>query len=165
VLIRRLVEDLESVEDFEVDDISGESLTKAEASQIHCERIQALQSIAFRSFPKQLRGLALANIGAVEKRGGILEQSLGKLNDVELRALAVQLALMPPTPRGDGEEETRELITEVVVRRFEKRPSRVERLSKQPLFPTEENLWDETSVIVEHGVVADKLYALPKLNL
>lgn len=48
-------------------------------SATHCDRIQALQRLAFKNFP-ELKELALANIASVDTKASLL-RNLKELND------------------------------------------------------------------------------------
>ena len=71
-----------------MDDLSGTSLTDADVTAGHYEKVQQLQRLAFRHIPK-LKSLALSNCGTVEKRG-ILKDHLARLSLPELQTLVTQ---------------------------------------------------------------------------
>ena len=71
-----------------MDDLSGESLTDADVTASHYEKVQQLQRLAFRHIPK-LKPLALSNCGTVEKRA-VLKEHLAQLSLPELQTLVTK---------------------------------------------------------------------------
>ena len=101
-LFQQLVDLLSFYLAFPMDDLSGASLTDADVTASHYEKVQQLQRLAFRHIPK-LRSLALSNCGTVEKRA-VLTEHLAKLALPELQQLVTQqlrcaFHFMPPTFR------------------------------------------------------------------
>ncbi|KAL0413595.1 UNVERIFIED_CONTAM: RNA helicase aquarius [Sesamum radiatum] len=84
-LFAQLVDLLQYYEGFEIDDHQGRQMTDDEVLQSHYKRLQAFQLLAFKKIPK-LRELALANIGAINKRAD-LAKKLSILSPEELRDL------------------------------------------------------------------------------
>ena len=59
--------------------------------------------------------------------------------------------------------EDRDYLLDVLVEKFQKRPSQIEALNDTPLYPTEQVLFDENVVPDEY--FSEGCLALPKLNL
>ena len=87
-LFQQLVDLLSFYMAFPMDDLSGASLTDADVTASHYEKVQQLQRLAFRHIPK-LKSLALCNCGTVEKRA-VLSEHLAKLALPELQQLVTQ---------------------------------------------------------------------------
>ncbi|XP_065627789.1 uncharacterized protein LOC112022995, partial [Quercus suber] len=84
-LFAQLVDLLQFYEKFEINDHVGTQLTDDEVLQSHYDRFQSFQLLAFKKIPK-LRELALANIGAINKRAD-LSKKLSELSPMDLRDL------------------------------------------------------------------------------
>ena len=67
-LFSQLVDLLRFYEGFEMDDHKGTQLSDDQVQAEHCERLQALQRLAFLRLKPKLEQLALSHVGAVEKR-------------------------------------------------------------------------------------------------
>lgn len=92
-LFNQLLDILKFYEGFEINDLTGNSLSDAEMSATHADRIQSLQRIAFKHF-EELKELALANIASVDKRPALIKH-LNELDDERLRHMCVLLNLLP----------------------------------------------------------------------
>ena len=149
---------------FEIDDHTGVALSDEEFESKHYDRLLVLQRLCFKHIAK-LKQLALLHCGAIEKRD-VLETHLQKLNELELKKLAVeQLRLVnEKDPWLDNSEKSQKFLTEVMVRHFEKRISQKKQVNAMPLYPNEDVLWDE-NVVPSVRYNGDKCLALPKLNL
>nr|POE63777.1 intron-binding protein aquarius [Quercus suber] len=84
-LFAQLVDLLQFYEKFEINDHVGTQLIDDEVLQSHYDRFQSFQLLAFKKIPK-LRELALANIGAINKRAD-LSKKLSELPLMDLRDL------------------------------------------------------------------------------
>nr|POE51333.1 intron-binding protein aquarius [Quercus suber] len=84
-LFAQLVDLLQFYEKFEINDHVGTQLTDDEVLQSHYDRFHSFQLLAFKKIPK-LRELALANIGAINKRAD-LSKKLSELSPMDLRDL------------------------------------------------------------------------------
>jgi intron-binding protein aquarius len=59
---------------------------------------------------------------------------------------------------------TKEYLTELFVRQFERRRSQLEAINAMPLYPTEALLYDE-NVVPTASYSGDEVLVLPKLNV
>nr|GME06524.1 intron-binding protein aquarius [Ipomoea batatas] len=87
-LFAQLVDLLQFYETFEIDDHLGRQMTDDEVLLAHYDLFQSFQLFAFNKIPK-LRELALANIGAINRRAD-LSKKLSVLCPEELRDLVCQ---------------------------------------------------------------------------
>ncbi|KAK4424856.1 RNA helicase aquarius [Sesamum alatum] len=159
-LFAQLVDLLQYYEGFEIDDHQGRQMTDDEVLQSHYKRLQAFQLLAFKKIPK-LRELALANIGAINKRAD-LAKKLSILSPEELRDLVCgKLKLVS---KDDPWSERVAFLIEVMVSFFEKQQSQKEAINALPLYPNEQIMWDE-SLVPSINYSGEGCLALPKLNL
>ncbi|KAF3962916.1 hypothetical protein CMV_012634 [Castanea mollissima] len=101
-LFAQLVELLQFYEKFEINDHVGTQLTDDEVLQSHYDRFQSFQLLAFKKIPRSvsqqafinLRELALANIGAINKRAD-LSKKLSELSPIDLRDLVCHKEAVP----------------------------------------------------------------------
>eukprot|EP00850_Spirogloea_muscicola_P023959 SM000413S15642 [mRNA] locus=s413:13687:24995:+ [translate_table: standard] len=159
-LFSQLVDLLRFYQGFEIDDFRGTQLTDAEVLVAHCDKLQALQRLLFKSMPK-LRELALSNIAAVEKRSDLAKR-LSSLKFEELRDLVVNKLHLASA--SDPWAESSDFLVEVALASFERRQSQREQLNELPLYPNEEVMWDE-SLVPSVNYTGEGCLALPKLNL
>ncbi|CAA0829188.1 P-loop containing nucleoside triphosphate hydrolases superfamily protein [Striga hermonthica] len=159
-LFAQLVDLLKYYECFEIDDHQGRQMTDDEVLQAHYKRLQAFQLFAFKKIPK-LRELALANIGAINRRSD-LAKKLSVLSPEELRDLVcTKLKLVS---KNDPWSERVDFLIEVLVSFFEKQQSQKEAINALPLYPNEQIMWDE-SLVPSINYSGEGCLALPKLNL
>ncbi|KAG5565094.1 hypothetical protein RHGRI_001101 [Rhododendron griersonianum] len=159
-LFAQLVNLLQFYERFEIDDRLGRQMTDDEVLQSHYNRLQAFQLLAYKKIPK-LRELALANIGAINRRSD-LSKKLSVLSPEELRDLVCcKLKLVS---KEDPWSERVDFLVEVMVSFFEKQQSQKESINALPLYPNEQIMWDE-SVVPSINYTGEGCLALPKLNL
>jgi intron-binding protein aquarius len=163
VLFSRLVEGLRSVLSFPIDDHTGDSLTEDAVTAAHYERVQQLQRLLFKHWPK-LNDLALSNCGKLENRD-VLTKFLSQLTPDELRLLVTaQLRLVD---ENDPSASNPAFLTEVMVSAYERRRPQREIIEAMPLYPTEELLLDGDAVPGDQNLttLGDGVLALPRLNL
>lgn len=133
-LFAQLVDLLQFYEKFEINDHVGTQLTDDEVLQSHYDRFQSFQLLAFKKIPK-LRELALANIGAINKRAD-LSKKLSELSPMDLRDLVChKLKLISEE---DPWSERVDFLIEVMVSFFEKQQSQKEAINAFPLYPNEQ---------------------------
>ncbi|CAI9769470.1 unnamed protein product [Fraxinus pennsylvanica] len=159
-LFAQLVDLLQYYECFEIDDHKGRQMTDDEVLQAHYKRLQAFQLLTFKRSP-QLRELALANIGSINRRAD-LSKKLSVLSHEELRDLVCgKLKLVS---KDDPWSERVDFLIEVMVSFFEKQQSQKEAINALPLYPNEQIMWDE-SLVPSINYSGEGCLALPKLNL
>ncbi|KAM3685939.1 hypothetical protein ACJW31_11G157600 [Castanea mollissima] len=133
-LFAQLVDLLQFYEKFEINDHVGTQLTDDEVLQSHYDRFQSFQLLAFKKIPK-LRELALANIGAINKRAD-LSKKLSGLSPMDLRDLVChKLKLISEE---DPWSERVDFLIEVMVSFFEKQQSQKESINALPLYTNEQ---------------------------
>ncbi|XP_030484515.1 uncharacterized protein LOC115700975 [Cannabis sativa] len=159
-LFAQLVDLLQFYEGFEINDHVGTQLTDDEVLQSHYDRLQSFQLFAFKKVSK-LRDLALANIGAINKRND-LSKKLSVLSSEELKDLVCHKLKLVSTD--DPWSNRDDFLIEVMVSFFEKQQSQKEAINALPLYPNEQIMWDE-SVVPSINYSGEGCLALPKLNL
>ncbi|XP_041993479.1 RNA helicase aquarius-like [Salvia splendens] len=159
-LFGQLVDLLQFYEGFEINDHQGRQMTDDEVLQAHYKRLQAFQLLVFKKVPK-LRELALANIGAINKRAD-LSKKLSVLSAEELRDLVCSKLKL--VSKDDPWSERVDFLIEVMVSFFEKQQSQKEAINALPLYPNEQIMWDE-SLVPSINYSGEGCLALPKLNL
>ncbi|XP_037719789.1 RNA helicase aquarius isoform X2 [Drosophila subpulchrella] len=149
---------------FEINDVTGSSLTDHDMTQLHYKKITSLQRAVFAKFPS-LRVFALSNVATVDNRES-LEQHFGGLDGKGLLQIATFLNLVPEEVAAplDWHRVDEQFLRELLITRHERRCSQLEALNEMPLYPTEQIIWDENVVPSEY-YSGDSCLALPKLNL
>lgn len=149
---------------FEISDVTGDSLTDHQMTQLHYKKITSLQRAAFAKFP-DLRLFALSNVANVDTRDA-LQRHFGALDAKALKEIASFLNLVPDAlePPFQWHRLDDEFLKELLITRHERRCSQLEALNEMPLYPTEDIIWDENVVPSEY-FSGDGCLALPKLNL
>lgn len=122
----------------------------------HYERIAVLQRCAFSKFPA-LRNFSLGTVRHNDRRDS-LKRHFGALSDSDMKDLAKLVCVHV------NDEDSRELILETLIKKYERRTSQLDAINNLPLYPTENVLWDENLTKTE-GFFQDRSLALPKLNL
>ncbi|KAL5274552.1 AQR family protein [Megaselia abdita] len=163
-LFCQLIEMLKFYTRFEINDVTGESLTDNDMTQLHYSKIISLQKAAFAKFP-DLKMFALKNIAAVDTREA-LKRHFCPMNQETLKEIACFLNLIPAELNEPfhWHRLDKEFLTELLISRHERRVSQLESLNVMPLYPTETIIWDENIVPTEY-YSGEGCLALPKLNL
>lgn len=157
-LFCQLLDILEFYEFFEIDNYTGVALTHDQMSLLHCDRLFSFQRLCFKWYP-ELREFSLSNVGSIETRDTLLS-FLEPLDSQRLRQLATDLFLVSD----QTQRCTREFLMEVFAYRYKKRSYQIDAINEEPLYPTEEVLWDENVVPILY-YTGEGCLALPKLNL
>ncbi|XP_060647054.1 RNA helicase aquarius [Drosophila nasuta] len=163
-LFGQLLDMLKFYTRFEINDVTGNSLTDHDMTQLHYKKITSLQRAMFAKFTS-LRTFALSNVATVDNRES-LEKHFGTLDANGLKQIASFLNLVPDeaVEPFQWHRLDEEFLRELLVTRHEKRCSQLEALNEMPLYPTEQIIWDENVVPSEY-YTGDTCLALPKLNL
>ncbi|KAH8383163.1 hypothetical protein KR009_007124 [Drosophila setifemur] len=163
-LFGQLLDMLKFYTRFEINDVTGSSLTDHDMTQLHYKKITSLQRAVFAKFPS-LRVFALSNVATVDNRES-LEQHFGGLDGEGLRQIATFLNLVPEEVSAPFEWHRLDepFLRELLITRHERRCSQLEALNEMPLYPTEQIIWDENVVPSEY-YTGESCLALPKLNL
>uniref|UniRef100_A0A1A9X2R8 RNA helicase aquarius n=1 Tax=Glossina brevipalpis TaxID=37001 RepID=A0A1A9X2R8_9MUSC len=163
-LFGQLLDMLKFYSRFEINDVTGDSLTDHDMTQLHYKKITSLQRAAFAKFP-DLKLFALSNVASVDTREA-LERHFGNLNEDALKQIASFLNLVPEDikPPFQWHRLDRRFLKELLITRHERRCSQLDALNEMPLYPTELVIWDE-NVVPNEYYSGDGCLALPKLNL
>ncbi|XP_052836457.1 RNA helicase aquarius [Drosophila gunungcola] len=163
-LFGQLLDMLKFYTRFEINDVTGSSLTDHDMTQLHYKKITSLQRAVFAKFPS-LRVFALSNVATVDNRES-LEQHFGGLDGKGLLQIATFLNLVPEEVAAplDWHRVDEQFLRELLITRHERRCSQLEALNEMPLYPTEQIIWDENVVPSEY-YTGESCLALPKLNL
>ncbi|XP_002000180.3 RNA helicase aquarius [Drosophila mojavensis] len=163
-LFGQLLDMLKFYTRFEINDVTGNSLTDHDMTQLHYKKITSLQRAVFAKF-STLRIFALSNVASVDTRES-LEKHFGALDADGLKQIATFLNLVPEEAVEPFEWHRldEQFLRELLIMRHEKRCSQLEALNEMPLYPTEQIIWDENFVPSEY-YTGDTCLALPKLNL
>jgi intron-binding protein aquarius len=125
--------------------------------------LSLLQHTVFRQFKDEITELPLANLASIQTRDDLLwhfepvsTEVLINLCDV----LSIRSAPLVIT----ADVELKELLINVLIEKYEKRVSQIEKINNQPLYPDEDTLFND-NLIHTQFYAGDRPLALPKLNL
>jgi len=158
-VLSRLLDLVDFYVEFEINDHTGDALSVESVVQRQCERLAFLQRTAFRMYPKVLEDLALTNQSSIEDRSS-LKGHLSKLDDKQLMDFAVGIQCVPK-----GEAVSRHFAEEAILHRYCRRRTQADSFKREPLYPTEDLIWNTSIVPPSDFSFATKSLALPKLNL
>lgn len=155
-LLRRFI-------NFSVDDHSGQHLSPQAVYDIHCQELARLQRTAIKHFKDDLTLLALANYGSLEKRHELSEHLRG-LDDSQMKRLCSLLGFRVSFPEQANVIADRDLLLEMMLSAYERRPTFQEASSELRILPTDDSLYDPA--LVRNEVYdGSRPLAIPKLNL
>ncbi|KAI8336492.1 DEAD helicases superfamily protein [Blakeslea trispora] len=160
-LLKKLLSTLAFYAKFEINDQTGVALTDLDMTEIHCQQLLSLQRTVFRLFREEIKELPLANLGSIETRQDLLWH-LEPLSVDVLTNLCNALAIR--TSPITNKVDIRQLLIHVLIDRYQKRESQIQKINNQPLYPDEETLFDD-QLIQSQFYAGDRPLALPKLNL
>ncbi|RCH98529.1 hypothetical protein CU098_007622, partial [Rhizopus stolonifer] len=118
---------------------------------------------AFVSFRKEITELPLANLGSIETRQDLLWHFEPLSKDVLVR-LCDTLYVRSSPLISSLEIDTKDLLINVLIDKYQKRISQVQKINSQPLYPDEETLFND-HLVQSQFYTGDRPLALPKLNL
>jgi len=162
-LFRDMVTLLLHYTQFPIDDQSAQQLSNLQYHNTHNSKLARLQRIAFKHFPETLKVLALSNYGALGQRDE-LESHLTVLSDEELIDFCNLLGFRTAYPSSASVTTDRSFYTELLLFKFETRPTFQEAIQRLTILPTEETLY-EPSLRRNEEYNGSRPLALPKLNL
>eukprot|EP01132_Coremiostelium_polycephalum_P002420 gene2420-2988_t len=142
---------------FEINNFTGEELSREQISSDHYQNIKSLQRLVFKEF-HEIKEFALKNISSIETKKTILND-LSVLSQERLNQLCYLLNLIPKDSK-----ESKEFLLSILVSKYQMKTSQIESINSTPLYPTESILWDET-IIPNSTYYGDRSLSLPKLNL
>ncbi|KAK2739281.1 hypothetical protein FQN57_006616 [Myotisia sp. PD_48] len=155
-LLRRFI-------NFSIDDTSGQHLSLQAVYENHCLDLARLQRTAIKHFKDQLSLLALSNYGSLEKRSELSEH-LRELDDNQLKTFCDLLGFRTAYPEHTTVLPERELLLEILLSHFERRPTFQETTFELSILPTEETLYDP-ALVRNETYDGSRPLAIPKLNL
>ncbi|OBZ82904.1 Intron-binding protein aquarius [Choanephora cucurbitarum] len=160
-LLKKLLDNLAFYAKFEINDQTGVALSDLDITQAHCQQLLSLQRTVFRLFKEEIRELPLANLGSIETRQDLLWHLEPLSNDVLIRLCdALGIRSSPIVDKVD----IKQLLIHVLINRYQKRESQIQKINSQPLYPDEHTLFDD-QLIQSQFYTGDRPLALPKLNL
>jgi len=164
VLFIQLLDILKFYSQFEINDFTGYSLSDGDMTKMHYSNIKQLQLIAFSKFSDELKELALSNVGKIENRN-ILKKYIDDLDEETLHELCEEVGIRVNSFIDEKETFSQNLLKEVFISKYEKRPSQIERINEMPLYPDENTIFDESLVPPTPNFQNIHCLAIPKLNL
>ena len=159
-LFAQLLYILKVFAEFEINDNTGQQLSELDVMKKHYSRVRALQLITFKHFEnmKEFSFLSVASVDQSKKLKHYFDQmSLGELTN-----LCNLLHLLSKSP--DHLHKDKNFLIDLMIAKYERRPSQLEAINRMPLYPTETIIWDDNIVPSEY-YTGDACLALPKLNL
>ncbi|ORX82702.1 P-loop containing nucleoside triphosphate hydrolase protein, partial [Anaeromyces robustus] len=164
ILFIQLLDILKFYSQFEINDFTGYSLSDGDMTKMHYSNIKKLQLIAFSKFSDELKELALSNVGKIENRN-ILKKYIDDLDEETLHELCEEIGIRVNSFIDEEKSLPIELLKEVFLSKYEKRPSQIERINEMPLYPDENTIFDESVVPPTQNYSNIHCLAIPKLNL
>lgn len=157
-LFNQLLDILKFYENFEINDFTGTALTENDIILEHYEKIQRMQRIAFKSFQKDFKNFALANVASIDTRKNI-ENWLSRIKDDKLIEFCRAINVIK-----DSETLPRNILMDILVSEYEKRKSHLDTINNSSIYPDEKFIWDNNQVD-NFYFTGDETLPLPKLNL
>lgn len=146
--------------DFEINDNTGQQLSDLEVMKLHYSRVRALQLTTFKHF-EDMKEFSFLSVGCIDKSNK-LRHYFDQMSREDLLKLCNLLHLL--SKDCDKLHNDKAILTDLLVARYERRPSQLEAINRMPLYPTETIIWDDNIVPSEY-YTGDACLALPKLNL
>jgi intron-binding protein aquarius len=172
-LFRRLVEAIDALVHFEVQDQTGKALSSVEVAGRHSGRLHHAQAVAYKQYKEAIGdSFVYSSIGELGKPETI--KKCLELVDMEtLTNFSVDIGALSSRDvdsRYFNSPGATPFVMDVLVDYLRLRPSQLDSLNQTPLYPTEQDLWDPRLIpAVRHGGLwgapGDSALALPKLNL
>ena len=159
-LFRQLLERIKFYMNFEVDDHTGHPINQHEMSLIHYNKMANFQRKAFVEVP-DLREFAMESIGRISSRKELTKR-LEKTTTQNLYKLCVKLDIIPED--SECKDYTRSEVMEMLISRHEIHENQLEQLNNSPLYPNEQELWDDSLISTEY-FMGDTCFSLPKLGI
>lgn len=159
-LFRQLLERIKFYMGFEVNDHTGHPITKHEMSLKHYQKMANFQRKCFTEVP-DLRDFSMEAIGRISSRADLTKR-LEKTTTQNLYKLCVKLNIIPEDSQ--FKDYTRSEVLEMLVSRHELHENQLEQINNSPLYPNEQELWDDSLISTEF-YIGDGCFALPKLGI
>uniref|UniRef100_A0AAF5HZ24 Protein-tyrosine-phosphatase n=1 Tax=Strongyloides stercoralis TaxID=6248 RepID=A0AAF5HZ24_STRER len=156
----KLVGKLIYYSNFEIDEIYGKSLTLSEVEKEHYKKIGELQKACLKVANEELHDFYCLNVSAIDNRN-VIKKLASQVSGETLANLMEHLGLI-------NEEEMSKLtfpqLIEILILHSERHINQRDQVNDQPLFPSEELIWDE-ELIPYDNYKGDEILPLDKLNL
>jgi intron-binding protein aquarius len=165
-LFKQLVQTLQYLETFPIEDISTSPLSQSDMAAKYHERANILQKMCLRHYPDELSDFIYAGVGMVSKEE-FLRKNLNRIVDTNvLLDLAHRLRLLDKNELKDDEIDRKFIVT-VLVDHHAFRQSEAMMLAQMPLYPDQTLLWNPHLVPDDDRSIrnAEKTLALPKLSI
>jgi intron-binding protein aquarius len=162
-LLHDLYRLLEHYTNFPIDDHEEKQMSIDEYHQAHCKKLARLQRVCLKHFESKLKILALTNYGSLSQRAE-LENHLEQMDLDEMKQLCKLLGLRTQYPPTLSVVQDRDFFLEVLIFKYEERPSFQQSIRDLSVLPTERTLYEQTFLRNEDYNGARPL-AIPKLNL
>ncbi|KAJ3018195.1 UNVERIFIED_CONTAM: hypothetical protein HDU68_011284 [Siphonaria sp. JEL0065] len=167
----QLLELYDLYESFEIDDVSGASVSKDDATAKHYVKLQALQKLVFTKYREHLEDFALKPVSVVESTEAFVKhfQEL----DVEiLRQICTDLGFRTAVVGGENEddEEKAELydaafLVDALARTYCERTRQLDLINSVSVYPNETDLFDDIRSPNSFHFQNTHCLPIPKLNL
>ena len=165
-LFNQLLDTLIFYARFEINDLTGDSLTEKDMIDRHYNSIFDLQKLMFKNYGEKLGPFCMSNISSVDTRDSLIKH-FSLLDQNELKDVCVKIGLIHDdqfTGELGSSEVSKEILLEMISFTYERFTSQLQTLNEMPLYPTEMTIWDENMVPNEY-FTGDTCLSLPKLNL
>ncbi|KAJ3213844.1 hypothetical protein HDU67_002387 [Dinochytrium kinnereticum] len=159
----KMLERLEFYLNFQIDNVTGQALSESEYLQAHYTRMQRLQRLCFSRFREEMEDLALASPSSVDSLENLKQTFVG-ISSETLSGLCEALGLRTTGLEG-GVGFQREYLAEILAHRFSRRTSYLNQVASLPVYPNEEDLFEDTSIPPLESFSNDHCLPVPKLNL
>jgi len=188
-LFCQLLDMLDYYQHFELDDVTGQPLTRQHVTQRHYLDVQLLQKVCFKFFNDvpQLRNIALAHVSQIGQRQSLADMLSG-VDEQQLKQLTIKLQLLPKESEVElykkQQEDSKQkgkhvprfiipllpymsshsFLLSLLLSRFTPRPDPSAEVAAMPLYPSDTLLFDENAV-PSLNYTGETALALPKLNM
>ena len=146
--------------DYELDNNTGQQLSDLEVMTLHYSRVKALQLQVYNQL-EDFRELSFSSVASLDKASK-LKHYFNQMSAKDLNELCNSLHLLPVYE--DELHKQKSYMIELLISKYETRPSQLDAINKMPLYPTETVIWDD-NIVPSQYYTGDTCLALPKLNL
>lgn len=159
----KLVDNMQSLLTFPIDDHTGDAINDDDGVSRHHERVLRLQRLMFKHWP-QLKEASLVNCNQLA-RHEVLQKYLLNLAAEDLRRLVVKQLRLVSEAVANGKDS--KFLIDVMIAAYERHKSQKEVIQSMPLYPTEKMLLDDEAIPPDgiQATLTSKILTLPTLNL
>lgn len=168
IRLKKLIENLQSYQDYALDEIDGTTQSVSMTTLLHYDALSEFQNILFSNFKERFETSLIKSINNIDSRKSLTE-ILDYLSDEEIVFVAQRLNLSIPDEKNWNENIFREdlshidLVIEILLDFLIKKKRPLDIVKNSALYPTEALLWDENLIPEDHD--GRKTLTLPKINL